>query len=112
MRTLALIALAVSLAAATAVSAAAATRVVRVGDNWFVRPSGVPTVTVARGTTVTWRYVGREPHNVAVQRGPERFRAPIRRRGTYSRTMRLRGTYTIICDLHGARDQRMRLVVR
>jgi len=96
----------------TAFPGGAATKVLRVGDNWFVRASGIPTVTVARGTTVTWRFVGREPHNVAVASGPVRFRSGVQRRGTYRRAMRVRGTYTVVCDLHGARDQRMRLVVR
>ena len=85
---------------------------VRVGDNWFVRSRGVPTVTVSRGAAVTWRFVGREPHNVVVKRGPVKFRSGVERSGTYTRTMRRRGTYTVVCDIHGGRDQKMRLVVR
>jgi plastocyanin len=112
MRKLLPIALACAVAATLAASALAASRSVRVGDNWFVRERGVPTVTVRRGETVTWRFVGREPHNVQVQRGPERFTSPTRDSGSYRRRMTRRGTYTIVCTIHGARDQRMRLVVR
>jgi plastocyanin len=112
MRKLILIGVGVLLFGTLAVTAFAASRSVRVGDNWFVRASGVPTVTVDRGTTVTWRFVGRDPHNVVVTRGPVKFRSGIQRSGTYRKKVRRRGTYTLICDIHGARDQKMRLVVR
>jgi plastocyanin len=112
MRRLVPLALACAVVATLAASALAAGRSVRVGDNWFVQKRGVPTVTVRRGDTVTWRFVGREPHNVQVERGPERFTSPTRDRGSYSRRMGRRGTYTLVCSIHGARDQRMRLVVR
>jgi plastocyanin len=92
--------------------ATSSARTVKVGDNYFVRASGVPTVTVRRGERVTWRWIGRRPHNVRVTSGPERFASPTKRRGSYSRTVRRRGAYTIVCDIHGGRDQRMRLVVR
>jgi plastocyanin len=95
-----------------AAASAAANRSVRVGDNWFVRRRGVPTVTVRRGDRVTWRFTGREPHNVVSQGGPARFGSPTRRSGTYARRMTRSGTYTIVCTIHGGRDQRMRLVVR
>jgi hypothetical protein len=91
---------------------ALARRTVRVGDNWFVRPSGVPTVTVQRGETVVWRFTGRRRHNVTVRSGPVRFHSPTKRSGTYQRRMTRRGTYVIVCTIHGGRDQRMRLVVR
>jgi plastocyanin len=112
MRKLVPLALTCAVAATLAASALAASRSIRVGDNWFVQRHGVPTVSVRRGDTVTWRFVGREPHNVQVQRGPERFTSPTRDRGSYRRRMTRRGTYAIVCTIHGARDQRMRLVVR
>ena len=34
------------------------------------------------------------------------------RTGTYVKRMRKRGTYTIICTVHGATDQKMKLVVK
>ena len=90
----------------------AATTSVKVGDNYFVRRSGVPTVTVSRGTTVRWLFSGRRTHNVDVSRGPVKFSSPIKRRGSYSKKLTRKGTYTIICTIHGASDQSMKLVVR
>jgi plastocyanin len=98
--------------AGLAATAVGARRTIRVGDNWFVRPSGVPTVTIDRGELVAWRFVGRRRHNVTVSRGPVRFRSPTKRSGTYRRRMARRGTYVIVCTIHGGRDQKMRLVVR
>jgi plastocyanin len=86
--------------------AAAAPRV-RVGDNYF-SPSSL---TVARGTRVTWSFSGDDAHNVTVTKGPVRFRSPTRSSGTYSRRMRKPGTYRIVCSIHAGK-QRMRLTVR
>jgi plastocyanin len=111
-RKLVAIVIVAALTAGLAASAVAARRTLRVGDNWFVRPSGVPTVTVERGDTVVWRFIGRRRHNVTVRHGPVRFHSPTKRSGTYVRRVTRRGTYVIICTIHGARDQQMRLVVR
>ena len=46
MRKLIVIVLALAVAAALAATALAATKSVKVGDNYFVRSSGVPTVSV------------------------------------------------------------------
>ena len=103
------------LALATCIQVAtthAAGRTVKVGDNWFVRARGVPTVTVQRRATVTWKWIGKRPHNLRVTRGPVRFSSPTKARGTYRKKLARAGTYVIICDIHGARDQKMRLVVR
>jgi plastocyanin len=94
-----------------AASAPSATRV-KVGDNFFVRSSGVPTVTVSKGTRVRWVWTGSGLHNVKVKRGPVKFISRAMTRGSYSKRMRRRGTYTIICSIHGGRDQKMKLVVR
>ena len=99
------------LAAVFATSAPSATRV-NVGDNYFVRPSGVPTVTVSKGTKVRWVWTGDELHNVKVASGPARFGSSSMTRGSYSKTVRKRGTYTIVCTVHGASDQKMKLVVK
>jgi plastocyanin len=93
-------------------SALAGTRTVDVGDNYFVRSSGVPTITVRTGDTVRWKWIGRRPHNVHVSRGPAKFSSSTKRSGTFSRVLNRRGTYTIICEIHGARDQQMKLLVR
>jgi plastocyanin len=97
--------------AAFATSAPSATRV-NVGDNYFVRSSGVPTVTVSKGTKVRWVWTGRDFHNVKVKRGPATFSSPSKSDGSWSKRMRKRGTYTIVCSVHGGRDQKMKLVVQ
>jgi plastocyanin len=94
-----------------AAPAAGATRTVRLGDDWFVREGSPRTVTVSRGDTVRWRWTGRNQHNVAVRSGPARFQSPLKRSGTYSRKLRRRGTYRIICSIHQP-DMRMTLRVR
>jgi plastocyanin len=103
--------LAGGLPAAFATSAPSATRV-KVGDNYFVRASGVPTVTVSKGTLVKWYWTGDSLHNVKVASGPARFRSASMKRGSYSKTVRRRGTYTIVCTVHGPDDQKMKLVVK
>jgi plastocyanin len=109
---LALVLAGVLAATALAIPALAATRSVRVGDNYFVRSRGVPTVTVRRGTVVRWVWKGRSLHNVTVVRGPVTFRSPTKRRGIFRvRASRL-GTYRIVCTIHGASDQSMVLKVR
>ena len=59
---------------------------------------------------VTWKWVGRDMHNVAVSKGPVKFNSSFKKSGTYSRTMRKRGTYKIICTIHQP-DMRMTLKV-
>jgi plastocyanin len=101
------------IAAAPAVLAAqalAATRSVKVGDDYFVRKGSVPTVTVSKGTKVTWRFSGRNLHNVAVTRGPVKFHSSFKSSGTYSKTVRTAGTYTIVCTIHQP-DMKMKLRV-
>jgi plastocyanin len=103
---------AAALAAAVSVPALAATRTVRIGDNWFLRERGVPTLAVRRGDTVRWRWIGRSIHNVTVLRGPVHFRSATKKRGTFTRRLTRVGTYRIICTVHGPRDQSMVLEVR
>jgi plastocyanin len=112
MRKLFLVVLALSALAALAGTALAATKSVKVGDNYYVRASGVPKVTVSKGTTVKWRFAGSAPHTVTVSRGPVKFSSGVKSSGTYRKKMRKRGTYTIYCKIHGASDQKMKLVVK
>jgi plastocyanin len=102
----------VLLAGLLAAPAFGATKRVAVGDNWFVRSTGTPTVTVSKGTKVTWRWTGRSLHNVTVTKGPVKFRSGSKLSGRFSKRLRKAGTYTIVCTVHGARDQSMKLVVR
>jgi plastocyanin len=100
-------------AAALAGSASSAsTRTVKIGDNYFVRSSGVPTVTVAVKTRVTWRWAGESAHDVRVSSGPVKFHSKVQTTGTYSKVMTRRGTYKIFCEIHGAKDQSMVLRVK
>jgi plastocyanin len=111
MRKLFLVVLAVAALAVAASTAFAATKSVKVGDNYYVRSRGVPTVTVSKGTKVKWRFVTDTGHSVTVKRGPTKFNSGVRTGGSYSRTMRKRGTYTIYCVIHGS-EQRMKLIVK
>jgi len=109
MRKLLVLAIAACALAVLAAGALAATKSVRVGDNYFVRPSGVPTVTVSKGTTVRFNFSGADsPHTVSRLRGPS-FKTCS---STCKRTLRKRGTYRLYCAIHGAGDQSMRLVVK
>jgi plastocyanin len=87
------------------VAAAARAASVTVGDDFF-RPTSLR---VRAGTTVRWTWRGRDVHNVTVTSGPTRFSSPTQRSGTFSRRLRKRGTYRIVCTVHG---QRMTIRVR
>ena len=101
--------LAVAVVATAAAGAAAvpsqAVTTVRVGDDFF-RPGSL---TVRSGTTVVWRWVGDNPHNVRVARGPVRFRSEVKRSGTYRKRMRRGGRYRIVCDVHPGMDMLLRV---
>ena len=101
-----------ALFAVLAATAFAATKTVKVGDNWFVKSSGTPTVTVKKNDTVKWTWVGDSAHDVTVTKGPVKFRSPIKTSGTFKRKMTRKGTYTIVCNIHGKSDQAMKLVVK
>ena len=98
--------------AALAIPALAATKSVKVGDDWFVRKQGVPTVTAKAGDTVKWNFTGQSPHNVTVTKGPVKFKSPTKSSGSYSKKVTKAGTYRIICTIHGAKDQSMVLKVK
>jgi len=112
MRKLIVMALAVGCLGVLASVAMAATKSVKVGDNYYVRPSGVPKITVTKGTKVKWRFSTGTPHNVTVKSGPAKFRSGTKSSGTYSKKLTKRGTYVIYCTIHGFSDQRMKLVVK
>jgi plastocyanin len=97
--------------AALAVPALAATKSVKVDDDYYVRSSGVPTVTVKRGDVVRWDFVGRSPHTVSA-RGPVRFESRPMTSGRFKKRMTTAGRYRIFCRVHGAKDMSMVLVVR
>ena len=100
------------LLAALAIPALAATKTVKVGDNYFVRDGGVPTVTVKKNDTVRWAFAGDRPHNVKVKSGPVKFTSPTKDSGVFRKKMTRAGTYVLYCTIHGQSDQSMRLRVR
>jgi plastocyanin len=104
-------ALALALVLSLALAVPAAARTVRVGDDWFVRKGDPPTVRVDKGTRVKWKWVGRDDHNVVVDRGPRIFESDLQDSGTFRKKMRRRGTYRIVCSIHQP-DMRMTLKVR
>ena len=69
-------------------------------------------VTVKKGSTVTWRFLGNNVHTVVVRRGPVKFHSRAKSSGTYKRKLTRAGTYLIYCSIHGPRDQSMKLVVK
>jgi plastocyanin len=75
---------------------AAKTKRVTVGDLFFKKS----TITIKRGATVSWHWVGVAPHNVTVTRGPSKFHSKTMTSGTYSKKLRKRGTYRYICTVH------------
>ena len=96
--------------AAIAVPALATTRTIKIGYNYFVR-NGSATVTVRKGTKVTWKWTGHAPHNVVVTKGPRRFKSNVQQRGTFSQVLRRAGRYSIVCTIHQP-AMKMTLVVR
>jgi plastocyanin len=97
--------------AAFALPAFAATSSVKVGDNYFIKSSGTPKLTVKKGATVKWRWVGSAPHDVTVTKGPTKFKSKTMTSGSYSKKLTKAGTYKIICTIHQP-DMKMTLVVK
>jgi plastocyanin len=100
----------VALAAAFAVPALAVhSRTVKVGDFFFLKDTNhTPTVHVAKGTLVKWKFVGSVDHNVTVENGPVKFHSKDMSSGIYKKKVSKAGTYLIECTIHGFK---MRLVV-
>jgi plastocyanin len=108
MRTLLLAGLITALIAVVGAQALAATRTVAVGNNYFVHKGRPSTVSISRGTKLTWKWRARGLHNVTVVRGPQHFRSGNRRRGSFSHRFTRSGTYKIVCTIHSG----MRLTVK
>jgi plastocyanin len=85
----------------------AATKTVQVKDNKFVAAS----ITVRKGTTVKWVWKGAAPHNVTVTKGPVKFKSTTKTKGSFSRKLTRKGTYTILCTIH-APDMKMTVRVK
>ncbi len=81
-----------------AVPALAANKTVRVNDNFFQ----AKIVTINKGNTVTWNWVGNSPHNVKKLSGfgSVSFGSATKVNGTYRYTFRTRGTFRYRCTIH------------
>jgi plastocyanin len=94
-----------ALAAAAAIPAFAATKSVKVGDNFYVRDGGRPTVTISKGSTLKFVWKGTAPHNVVKKSGPGgAINSGAKVKGAWSLTLKRRGTYTLYCTIHGLKD--------
>jgi plastocyanin len=99
--------LTVLLVAVFAVSALASSgKTVKVADNYY----GPKSLTVGKGTKVTWHWIGVLKHNVVVHTGPSSFSSKTQVRGNFSRTFTKKGTYQLVCTIHPS--MKMTLVVR
>ena len=91
-----LLLLALALLALSATVALAATSTVVLKDSRFVTKS----LSISRGSTITWVWKGSLFHNVKVKSGPARFASRTQIHGTYSHRFTARGTYKLFCSLH------------
>jgi plastocyanin len=94
-------------AGALAIPALAATKTVQVKDDVFVAKK----ITVSKGTTVKWVWKGKAPHNVKVTKGPAKFGSKTQVKGSFSKKLTKKGTYTILCTIH-APGMRMTITVK
>jgi plastocyanin len=107
----------VVLAGAVLLSAApaeGASKTVRIYDNYFLNDA----LTVARGTTVVWRWPGYEAagdvHDVKLKAGPKgakKFQSEAASTDfTFRRKLKVPGRYRIVCTLHD--EMKMTIKVR
>lgn len=75
---------------------AATTKKVSIKDNFYSPKS----LTVNRNDTVKWVWRGSNRHDVRVSKGPVKFHSAIKTSGSYTKTMKSRGTYSIFCSVH------------
>lgn len=101
-------------ALAAAPAAAGPKRTVQVVDNYF-QPAKM---TVAKGTTVTWRWPedGGDVHDVKLTSGPrgaKKFQSEPASGGyAYRRTLGRPGVYKLLCTFHEEDGMRMTITVR
>jgi plastocyanin len=78
--------------AAVAAPALAANKTVKVADDVFKAKA----VTINKGNTVTWKWVGNHPHNVKFKG----FASKVQVNGTFRHRFRKRGTFRYVCSIH------------
>jgi plastocyanin len=86
---------------------AASSKTVSVGDNFFK----AKTLTVKKGTKVTWKWTGANMHNVTVLKGPAKFASKTQTTGSFAETLKKPGTYQIVCTIHAALGMKMTIKV-
>ena len=106
MRKLPICAIATAAALSASAPAGAATKV-KVLDDVYSPTS----LTVSKGTTVKWVWKGKAPHNVTVTKGPKKFHSTTQTKGSYSKKLTTKGTYTILCTIHSP-DMKMTVKVK
>ncbi len=94
-------------ATAVALAFASAGPTVAIKDDVFVKSS----LTVKKGTKVTWKWQGKAPHNVVTKKGPSKISASTRTKGSFSKKLTKKGTYSLVCSIH-APDMKMTIKVK
>lgn len=93
----ALLALTTALIAFSSVSAlASSSSSVGVRDDHFTPK----TLTIHRGTKVTWKWLGELRHNVTVKSGPSKFHSKTQVKGIFTHVFSKAGTYHLVCTIH------------
>ncbi len=64
---------------------------------------GAQRVTIERGTTFNWRFIGKVAHNVTVATGPFGFSSSTLLTGTFSHRFTKPGVYKLFCSIHPTR---------
>ncbi len=90
--------------ATPALALGAAKKTINVGDNFYTPK----TVTVSRGTTVTWKWPGFDQagdvHDVKLKSGPKgvkKFQSEAASTDySFKRKLTVAGTYKLVCTLH------------
>ena len=83
----------------------AAGKTVTVGDDFF----SPKTMTVKKGTTVTWKWVGDAPHDVKASGAAKFSSGSPKTSGTYKRKLVKTGTYRILCSVHPSMRQTIKV---
>jgi plastocyanin len=107
----ALIAAAGVLAAVGVPIALAGTKSVTVGDDYYVRKGGTPTVTINHGSSIKWVWRGKRAHNVYQLSGPKgtHFHSPTKVKGTFTRKFGKAGNYVIVCTVHPGMEMKIKV---
>ena len=84
---------AAGIVAAVAAPAAGSGPTVKVADYKFV----AKTIHIKKGATVTWKWVGSDPHNVTFNG----FHSKTQSTGSFRHTFRKAGTFKYLCTIHG-----------